>query len=90
MVGGTVRRDFLTGNGNKGMKQDREFRDDVDTGTRRNRKTRFRDVVGSVIQDGRRQKMKKKLKEGVDQGNLESFRKSLDEVGESLTPRCSV
>lgn len=63
----------------------RNYKDDVETGTRRNMKPRFQDAVKSVIEDGRRLKMKKKLLEGMDRDALEGYRKTptqLDEIKE--------
>lgn len=61
----------------------RHRRGDLESGnniSRMSPRKRFRDVVKGVIQDGRREQMKKKLLDGVKTGNLEKFRKSQDEV----------
>ncbi|KAI9717942.1 MAG: hypothetical protein M1828_007034 [Chrysothrix sp. TS-e1954] len=57
------------------------YKDDVETARNRPRrdvKTRFRDAVTSVIEDGRRKKMKTTLQQGMD--SLEGFRKSDEEL----------
>ena len=46
-------------------------------------KDRFMDVARSVVADVRRDQMKKKLIEGVNEDNLERYRKSDDEVCQS-------
>jgi hypothetical protein len=47
---------------------------------RRDPRNRFRDVIGSVIQDGRRNQMKKKLLDGLKTDDVEKFRKSQDDL----------
>lgn len=53
---------------------------DLESGGNRNARNRFRDVIGSVIQDGRRSLLKKKLIDGLNADDLEKFRKSDEEV----------
>ena len=54
---------------------------DLEAGSRRGAvRARFRDIVGSVIEDERRMKMKKALLNGIDRYNFEHFRKSDEEV----------
>jgi len=63
----------------------KDFRDrkgDLESGSvsRQNPRSRFRDVVKGVIQDGRRDQMKKKLLDGLKTEGLEKYRKTQDEV----------
>lgn len=64
-------------------------KDDLETGNptpKRDPRSRFRDIVGSVIQDGRREQMKKKLIAGLKSDDLEKYRKSQEEVRLYLAP----
>ena len=61
----------------------RDGRYDIESrGGKSSLKSRFRDAVASVIEDGRRTKMKKLLLEGMDRYNFERYRKTPEEVGE--------
>ena len=39
-------------------------------------KARFRDAVGKIVRDGRREKIKKQLLDGMERFQFESYRKS--------------
>lgn len=58
------------------------YKDDIETGTRRRMTPRFQDVVHSVIEDGRRVKMKKQLLEGMESNFMEGYRKTSAELDE--------
>ncbi|KAL9104104.1 MAG: hypothetical protein Q9163_000906 [Psora crenata] len=66
----------------QGMNGDQIYKpDDLESAiasTRRN--PRFRDAANVAIQDDSRASLKHKLKEGVDHGGSEKYRKSLDEL----------
>ena len=57
-----------------------EFHHELNSGPRIRPRDRFKDIVHSVVADGRREQMKKKLIDGVNGDNVEKFRKSDDEV----------
>lgn len=80
MVSGS-RASLLNGNSKDEGKPARNG--DLESGIVRQRKdprNRFRDIVGSVIQDGRREQMKKKLLDGLKTDDVEKFRKSQEEL----------
>jgi len=80
MVSGS-RRSLLDGKSRyEGMAPRQNGNGDLESGNR-NARNRFRDVIGSVIQDGRRGLLKKKLIDGLNSDHLEKFRKSEEEVG---------
>ncbi|KAB8345928.1 hypothetical protein FH972_022981 [Carpinus fangiana] len=56
------------------------WKQDVEAQPRAQIRQRFRDVVGSVVQDARRQKMQKALDDNVLQNSLEKYRKHDDEI----------
>lgn len=84
MVGGS-RRAFVNGdehengkvNGNGHLHKKKTS--DLERGTGNDARARFRDVVDSVIQDGRRDKMKRLLIDGI-QDDMEIYRKSDEEL----------
>lgn len=49
-------------------------------GAKRQPRARFRDTVDKVIRDGRREKIKKQLLEGMERLQFESYRKSNEEL----------
>ena len=55
---------------------------DIEVGPQRMPRTRFRDAVHKVVRDGRREKLKKQLLEGMERFQFENFRKSDDELNE--------
>jgi len=81
MVSGS-RRSLLDGKARyEGMAPRQNGNGDLESHGNRNARNRFRDVIGSVIQDGRRSLLKKKLIDGLNADQLEKFRKSDEEVG---------
>ena len=56
---------------------------DLESGQARPRPnlSRFKDAAGTALNDKRRQDLKEALLNGVNQGDLEKFRKSDEEVG---------
>lgn len=82
MVSG--RRNMLNSDSEDGKTSSyRDRKGDLESGNgTRTPRRRFRDVVKGVIQDGRRDQMKKRLLEGVKTGDLEHYRKSQDEVSD--------
>lgn len=83
MVSG--RRNMLNSSSDGKSSSYKEFpnrKDDLESGNRNraNPRKRFRDVVKGVIQDGRRDQMKKKLLDGLKSDGVEQYRKSQDEV----------
>ncbi|KAL9051530.1 MAG: hypothetical protein Q9162_005959 [Coniocarpon cinnabarinum] len=52
--------------------------DDLESGVPKARapKQRFHDAVGKIVQDGRRERMKQKLLEGIERHQFEGYRKS--------------
>ena len=58
-----------------------QFTNDVESGLRpKPRGSGFKDVASLTLDDKRRNELKTKLKEGIDRGALEKYRKSDDEV----------
>lgn len=70
--------------GRRGLKSsgnDREYGpDDIESNRRGAVRSRFKDIVGKTVQDGRRDKLKAQLQEELKEMDLEHFRKSDDEV----------
>ena len=58
---------------------------DIENGLhQRPRFSRFRDAVTLAIDNKKRADLKKQLKEGIDRDGLEQYRKSEEEVADSL------
>ena len=55
---------------------------DIERGLQKPKLTRFRDIVELATAANERSKIKQKLKEGIDRKNLETYRKSKDELKE--------
>lgn len=80
-----VGRRFLGASDDKGSNAKKDPRNDLNGRPKLNGRERFKDIVHSVLADGRRDQMKKKLIDGLDAHKMERFRKSEDEVCWSVT-----
>ena len=56
------------------------FKDDLESARKNSRKPRFKDLVHSIVEDNRRKKMQQKLQHGLNEINVEKYRKSPEEV----------
>lgn len=75
-----AKRNFVNGGTQDFKNTNGSYHQDIETGHGHTLKGRFKDAVGSIIEDERRKKMKKKLVEGLDHKSLEGYRKSSDEL----------
>ena len=56
------------------------FKDDLESARKESRKPRFKDLVHSIVEDNRRKNMQQKLQHGLNEMNVEKYRKSPEEV----------
>ena len=65
---------------NAGGNLPKKYQDLESGGYKKSAKERFRDVTSQKLSDERRNDLKKRILKGIDQGWLQEFRKSPEEV----------